>query len=249
MTKHQSPDQHGSGLFEGNLEALRYSGHNNDPAEVAGIIRKFMPSGVRVLDIGCGTGSVTTIANYGKQNQVFGIEPDGLRAAEARSTGLSVECGYFDQNYLDEHGMFDVIVFADVLEHLAAPDKVIEIARRGLNPKGCLIVSVPNVAHWSLRGALLIGQFDYTDVGLCDSTHLRWFTKKTILHLLTSNGFHIDQISYTAGVRLKVYNYAIFKIIPGKVLRQSIRFLRWFRPTLFACQFVVCASLPSDIDN
>ena len=243
MADYESPDEHGAGLLEGKLSALRYSGHNDDPNEVAGMVRKLIPSGVRVLDVGCGTGSVTVIANAGKQNDVFGIEPDEQRAAVARSVGLNVKCGYFDQRYLDDHGRFDVIVFADVLEHVAAPDKIITIAKSGLNPRGHIVISVPNVAHWSVRAALLLGRFDYTEFGLCDSTHLRWFTKKTICDLLSSSGFRVDQICYTAGVKLPVYNSLIFQWIPGKILRQSIRFLRTLIPKLFACQFVLVASI------
>ena len=89
-----------------------------------------MPSGVRVLDVGCGTGSVTTIANQGKNNRVWGIEPNATRAKIAESRGIDVVEGYLTDGYFIGRERFDVIIFADVLEHVAEPASLLRIAAR-----------------------------------------------------------------------------------------------------------------------
>src|SRR3954454_3701490 len=104
------PDEHATGLLADALDPGRYDGHTDDPREVAGMLHALMPNNVRVLDVGCGTGSVTIIANRGKNNAVFGVEPDPHRAAIARSRGIETHCGVLTTDYLSKHGLFDVIM-------------------------------------------------------------------------------------------------------------------------------------------
>ena len=132
-------------MIAADVDPLRYDGHSDDPREVAGILRSFMPESVRVLDVGCGTGSVTTIVNRGKNNCVYGIEPDADRARVARSRGIDVFEGYLTNEYLEGREKFNVMVFADVLEHVAEPAALLRIVTRGLTRDGLLLVSVPNV--------------------------------------------------------------------------------------------------------
>ena len=94
-----------------------------------------MPENARVLDVGCGTGSVTLIANRDKGNSVLAIEPDSDRCAVARSRGIEVFRGFLDHELISERGPFDVIMFADVLEHLPAPDKMLKLAVTGLEQR------------------------------------------------------------------------------------------------------------------
>ena len=79
---------------------------------------------------------------------------------------------------------FDAIVAADVLEHLKDPLEALNRLRPFLKPDGFFVISVPNVAHGSVRLALLSGDFEYADIGLLDSTHLRFFTRETLEKLL-----------------------------------------------------------------
>ena len=85
-------------------------------------------------------------------------------------------------------GAYDAILFLDVLEHLRDPDGVLRAARDWLRPGGRVLCSLPNVAHWRVRLALARGRFDYTENGLMDATHLRWFTRRTARELLTRAG-------------------------------------------------------------
>ena len=236
-----SPDAHATGLVNASLDALRYDGQTDDVHEVAGMLHTLMPSGVRVLDVGCGTGSVTLIANRMKNNDVLGIEPDEQRAARSRSRGIETVCGELDDAFAARHGLFDVVVFADVLEHLPSPAEVLTRAIGILKPGGLVLISVPNVAHWSVRLKLLRGCFDYTEDGILDATHLRWFTAKTIRSLCTDVGLEIRSMRQTAGTELAEYWHMPWRAVPGRLRRRLIQRLTGLFPLLFGCQHVIVA--------
>jgi methionine biosynthesis protein MetW len=237
-----TPDDHALG-FAATLDPLRYDWGSEDPLDVSAVLQSMMPSGVRVLDVGCGTGSVTLIANRDRGNAIHGIEPDPQRAAVARSRGLIVHTGYLDEAFLSDNDPFDVAVAADVLEHTSAPAEVLQLMVRAIKPNGIILISVPNVAHWSVRLNLLMGRFDYEPVGIMDATHLRWFTCKTIRSLIEFNGLHVVEVCQTAGISLPVYSRGILRRIRGK--RYVIPPLTKMMPLLFGVQHVVKAVKPA----
>jgi SAM-dependent methyltransferase len=95
------------------------------------------------------------------------------------------------------HGPFDAIVYGDVLEHLSDPRAVLQALDQTLTPGGTVIVSVPNVAHLWVRLSLLAGRFDYADRGILDRTHLRFFTRRTLLELLRDAGLAVIEVAVT----------------------------------------------------
>ena len=189
-------------------------------------------------------GSVTVIANKEKGNSILAIEPDADRCAVALARGIKVFRGFLDDQLMSEWGPFDVIMFADVLEHLTSPDNMFKLAVRGLKSGGVILASVPNVAHWSLRLKLLFGRFDYTETGLCDATHLRWFTQRTIRALFNSHSLEILSLKHSSGFSLPVYRSRYFKFVPDRILKKAIHLMTRAFPRLFACQFVVKARKP-----
>ncbi len=235
----RSPDEHGLGLSDAPLGALRYDSHSSDPWETPGLLRKRMPRGVRVLDIGCGTGSITLQVNKGLGNNILGVEPDQDRARLARERGIEVISGYADSDFFASHGLFDVIVFSDVLEHLASPSDMIMMASEALAPGGKILASIPNVAHWSVRLRLLIGRFDYTDIGIMDATHLRWFTARTACQLFEKCGFRITSLQWSAGAWMREYRKFPFGFIPPVLREAAIHGLTRFFPRLFGCQHII----------
>lgn len=236
-----SPDASASGLTAGHVDALRYDGHNDDPYEVAGMMRAAMPSGVRVLDVGCGAGGVTLIANEGKGNDVHAIEPDRDRAAVARQRGLRVHEGVLDEAYIAANESFDVVMSSDVLEHLVSPAETLQLFHRALRPGGTVLVSVPNVAHWSVRANLLIGRFNYEPLGIMDATHLRWFTSKSIARLFEDVGFEVISIRHTSGVNLPLYRSGLFGHIPHGLTARGVRVMTRALPNLFGVQHILKA--------
>jgi methionine biosynthesis protein MetW len=236
-----SPDRHSIGLVSNPVNPLRYDGHNADPFECTGILRSFLPARARVLDVGCGTGSLTNIVNDGKENEVYGIEPDETRAQAAKFRGIEVFCGILTEDYLRRRGPFDVVILADILEHLAEPAALLRLVAQGLKPGGMVLISVPNVAHWTIRWHLIRGRFDYTETGIMDSTHLRWFTLSTIRKLLYHEGYEILAYSPAAGTWLPEYSRMPWKLLPHRIRWRAICALANALPTLFACQHVLKA--------
>ncbi len=126
-------------------------------------------------------------------------------AASAPAPGVQVE-HYIQWNPADgldavvdaaRGARFDKILLLDVLEHLAAPERVLRGLERLLKTNGQLIVSVPNVAHLVVRLMLLFGRFEYAERGILDRTHLRFFTRRTIARMLADNGYCVTSQKMT----------------------------------------------------
>lgn len=242
-----SPDANAIGLTSAPVDPLRYDGQSDNPAEVAGLMHSLMPEKARVLDVGCGTGSVNVIANRGKQNDVVAIEPDGDRAALASARGIDVHVGLLTQEFIDSHGLFDVVMSSDVLEHVAAPADLLSLMVRALKPGGHVLLSVPNVAHWSIRLSLALGKFNYAADGMMDATHLRWFTDQTFRALVESCGCEIVAVRQSAGAGLGIYYRRPMSWVPASTRQSVVRGLTRLRPTLFGAQHVILAQTPAKL--
>lgn len=146
-----------------------------------------------VLDVGCGEGFMASrICVHG--NRVTGVDvlPEP-RFSDAFQHYLSADLshGLGDVATKLEGMQFDKILLMDVLEHLVCPDILLRDCTRLLRPAGQVIVSVPNVANVAIRLALALGRFDYTERGILDRTHLRFYTRRTARRLLQENGLEI----------------------------------------------------------
>jgi len=153
----------------------------------------------RVLDVGCAAGDVGRVLTS-RGCEVVGIEPDSAAANVAKHFLAEVVVGAVDE--LDLISMFgaasfDAIVVADVLEHVAAPGEALRRLIPLLKSGGSIVASIPNVAHGSVRLALLNGSFDYTEVGLLDRTHLRFFTLAGVEQLFADAGLDITDLRRT----------------------------------------------------
>jgi SAM-dependent methyltransferase/uncharacterized coiled-coil protein SlyX len=152
----------------------------------------------KVVDFGCWTGGVAAILKE-RGCTVTGVEIDAEAAEEARKVCDKVIVG--DLNDLDlaealGGEKYDVGLFGDIIEHLTDPRNALAGMRESLAPGGYIVVSVPNVAHASVRLALLKGQFDYEDTGILDATHLRFYTRESIADLLESCGYLVDVMDW-----------------------------------------------------
>ena len=152
----------------------------------------------KILEIGTGSGAMANA--YRKTNPAVnyvGVEIDAdYQALSAR---------YCDTVYLenfespskaltDEANDADFIIFSDVLEHMYNPWKVLQDLSTRIPDHCRILASIPNIQHWSIQMRLLNGDFEYADSGLLDRTHLRFFTRKTMVELFTKNGFSINQV-------------------------------------------------------
>lgn len=140
----------------------------------------------RVLELGPATGYMSR-ALVKRGCSVVAIEVDPSMAEQAAEVCERVIVGDLDRLDLEEElgeDRFDAIVAADVLEHLKDPLGALIRLRSYLKSDGAFVISVPNVAHGSVRLALLEGHFDYQKIGLLDATHLRFFTRESLEHML-----------------------------------------------------------------
>ncbi len=249
------PDWNASGFLLEVPDALRYKPPSGNcdachPTEVFGAVREVVPRGSRVLDVGCGAGWVAKELVDNKGCEILGVEPNESRAEAARSLGLQVHVGYLEDLRIEQVHLFDIVLFADVLEHLSNPHSVLCDARKYLRPGGSVVVSVPNIAHWMVRYDLLRGRFDYQATGIMDATHLRWFTERTLRQLLESAGYRVDEWRVTCGNWMPEYAWKR----PFRWMRESHRYrlvrrlTRWF-PRLFGCQHVMRASIRASPDR
>ena len=154
------------------------------------VIAGWITPGSEVLEFGPANGRLTKYLSEGKQCKVTIVEIDeesGNEAARyAAKSFLGEEYGNIEKYYwteLAEH--FDYIIFADVLEHLSHPEKVLKVCKELLKEEGRILVSVPNISHNSVIIDLLKDEFQYDDTGLLDRTHIHFFTHKSFIRMTT----------------------------------------------------------------
>src|SRR5215218_1856672 len=153
----------------------------------------------RVLDVGCAAGNLAEVLT-GRGCRVTGIEldPEVARRAEERCERVIVgDVERLDLGAELDEGSFDVVLFGDVLEHLKDPLQTLKRLKPFLRAEGYVVASIPNVAHGSVRLALLQGRFQYRSLGLLDDTHLRFFTRESVGQLFEDAGFLITDFRRT----------------------------------------------------
>ncbi len=188
-----------------------------------------------VLDVGCANGYIGEhLRRRHGVRYLAGIELDARLAREAGERyDLVLEGDAEDAGVWDKlPRTFDAVVAADVLEHLRQPEIVLDRIRRALTDAGTLIVSLPNVAYWEVRRDLFFrGRWDYTDWGILDRNHLRFFTMDSGRALLERAGFTVTLAE------------PVFPEVSGSRLAWLPLFPRWRRryPGVFASQYIFTA--------
>ena len=190
----------------------------------------------KVLDVGCATGYLGKKLKTDKGCYVVGIEFDAYMAEMAKLGCDQVIVK--DAEELDEipfpEGFFNVMIFADVLEHLTNPAVVLKGFSRYLAPEGYVIASLPNIANWTCRLNLMLGKFDYKEYGILDRTHLRFFTFKSLNRTVEEAGLKIIYVDITE-------NFTLPLISRVPQLQQVWHAIAIAFKTLLAYQFVVKA--------
>ncbi len=166
-----------------------HSNHNPD-------ILRIMPNNLkRVVEVGCSSGALArAYVGINSQCRYTGIEIDPDFAAVAQDYCDEVVCGNIEHLADDEFLKFfpsDCWIFGDTLEHLYDPWKILKRIRPHLAPDAMIIACIPNAQHWSIQANLNSGLFRYQDMGLMDRTHIRWFTRITMIELFESTGYKI----------------------------------------------------------
>jgi 2-polyprenyl-3-methyl-5-hydroxy-6-metoxy-1,4-benzoquinol methylase len=204
------------------------------------LVADLVGRGKRVLDVGCWTGDLGRVLTA-RGCEVSGLEIDEEAAEKARADLERVVVADLDLEPVSRHfpaGSFDAVVFADVLEHLRDPVGVLRDTAPLLSPGGKIVISVPNVTHGSVRLALLQGRWKYTDTGLLDSTHIRFFNRVGVLELLASAGLSVDDLRGSIADPLNVEVVVDADRLPPSV----VEWVRHQRDAL-VYQFVVSAQV------
>ncbi|WP_291114707.1 class I SAM-dependent methyltransferase [Flavobacterium sp. UBA6135] len=176
----------------------------------------------KILEIGAGFGdTLYYLKENGYANQVIGIELYKDSAVLDKYSRVDemlfgnveeLQTDHFSNN-------FDVILLPDVLEHLNNPNKVLLKSHKMLTEKGRIVVSMPNVRHYSVFSKIFLkGNFQYEASGIFDYTHVRFYCKKNILELLENNGFKVIKSkgsinSYKGKSIAKIINTITFGIL------------------------------------
>jgi len=196
-------------------------------------------SPLRILDVGTADGYLGAILKD-RGHSIVGIEQDAATAERARDFYDSFHLANiedFDFPYKEE---FDFILFADVLEHLKNPKFVLQRSLPALKKTGEIIVSVPNIANIVIRLSLLTGRFDYSDRGILDQTHLRFFTFSALRKMIKEASCDVLEVAPTplpVQLVIPVSENRIFA-----PLHEAHYLLVRLWKTLFAYQFVVRAA-------
>ncbi len=154
----------------------------------------------RVLEIGCGPGSITRILAEQSQCRVTGLEldPEAIKKVTPFcETVMQADLNSAEwPHLLDELERFDVVVAADVLEHLYDPWITLQRMVPLVSKDGYLVISLPHVGHVAVASCLINGDFEYRDWGLLDRTHIRFFGLKNIEELFAQAGLKIIEARY-----------------------------------------------------
>ncbi|MCH7492340.1 methyltransferase domain-containing protein [Patescibacteria group bacterium] len=173
----------------------RYSTHR----QIIDTIRRIIKDSDRVLDLGCNTGY---LGNYIKTGDWVGIENDQSLIPELKNSGVYKEVLCEDINNFDfglfKKESFDIIIMADILEHLFNPDSVMQRLKPLLKESGHMVISIPNIANFKIRLKLLFGFFTYTETGILDRTHVHFFEKHSVKKFIKKNGLVIKKMKFTS---------------------------------------------------
>ncbi len=207
-------------------DALRYSAGRPE-------LTPFIPPHPgRVLDIGCGTGGFgATLRNNRDIGDLWGVEPVPEAAAEAQSVYDKVVVGLFPDVLPDLRARaYDTVFMLDVLEHMVDPSAALRAVGPLLTDGGCVIASIPNARHFSVWWPLVRhGTWTYTETGLMDHTHLRWFTSRSMRELFEAQNFRVDGLDAINVSAPEGWKARLLARMPGQ------------RKEMFAVQFAVTA--------
>lgn len=197
-----------------------------------------LPAQSKVLDVGAASGTLARMCQN-KTLRLFGVEPNQDWAKIASPLYEKIWIGSISE--LDERLLsgYDVVVLGDILEHLPTPEIVLQRLIDYQAPGTRFIISVPNVANLWVRLNLLLGRFDYTDRGILDRTHLRFFTRKTLVAMVENAGLEILSIQSTPIPLELVSNF--FSTLPGRWIHALLAKCTSLLPSLLGYQFVVDA--------
>ena len=156
----------------------------------------YIPNNIdKILEVGCGSGHFSELLKKMHSAEVWGIELNEQAASIAAQKLDRVICASFDSQLNLPKNYFDCIIFNDVLEHLVDPFTALLYSKELLSKHGVVVASIPNVRYFGNIWKLLVHKnWKYTESGILDRTHLRFFTHRSILETLDALSFNVTTI-------------------------------------------------------
>lgn len=183
----------------------------------------------RILEVGCAEGYTSeALKNKGCAIETVGIEYLPEAANLAKDKLDHVVCGDLEKLTLNKpwfvEDSFDYIICGDVLEHLVDPWTQLKRLMTFLKPGGIIIVSLPNIRYYGVTLPLIFSdEWEYKESGILDSTHLRFFTRKTALKLLIDTGLNsVNCLPLIHRRRDKIISLCSLGLLTGLVSYQWI---------------------------
>jgi len=168
-----------------------------------------------ILDVGCASGSFGQLLKEERAAEIWGIEPNVSAAKVAAQKLDKVIHDIFSSNLDLPKRYFDCIVFNDVLEHLIDPFSALNACKELLNERGTVVASIPNVRYFdNIWNLLILKKWEYTDFGILDKTHLRFFTYRSIELTFNKSGYSIERLEGINPLELfHPYHLRKFKVL------------------------------------
>ena len=210
----------------------RYSSH----MKIIRYLNKINTKRIKILDIGCSKGFIGKALS--KKHDFYGIEARKEDIKDAKKYYKEVKIINID--YKKPHypnNFFDVIIMADVIEHLKSPLGTILYFKKFLKNNGLIILSVPNIANVYVRLKLLFGYFEYEDRGILDRTHLKFFTLKSFRAIVRNAGLITEKEEFTP-IPLPTMNPVFSQSRLLNLVHQIDYLLALLWKTMFSFQFI-----------
>lgn len=186
------------------------------------VLKKELPEGAEVLDVGCGNGVITrALGEKGFNMRGIDVSEKTIEKAKSLNTLPNVHFEAISAEQLVADGrLYHAVICSEVLEHLTVPGKLLTTLHECLHENGVLIVTVPNGKgprelfvtrpvinmqkknNWVWKAVKKVkSAFGYKGTTVQsdadDLTHIQFFTRKTLQQLATDNKFSIERFGKT----------------------------------------------------